>query len=195
MVTLFEPSIITIRDAIKRQMDTASARITVSHPCELSPFLSRTIPLKAVLMVGGFGASYWLFSKLQTYLQEQGIRFVRPDGHLYVPVSVCVTVLTEAICRGKAVADGAVLSVIDQSVLVRASSNDGHYDKIIPWVGDAVANLLEDARDAKDPSMVVRAAVETCLVNCSRHFMHGGSGNEGVRQALLTLVPTKGRSL
>jgi hypothetical protein len=195
MVTFFEPSIVTIQDAIKRQMDSAVARITVSEPYQSSPFLNHTTPVKAVLMVGGFAASDWLFSKLQAYLQGQGVRFVRPDGHLYVPPSVSVSVLTEAICRGKAVADGAVLSVVDQSVSVLASADAGHYDRITPWVGDAVASLLEDARDAKDPSMVVRAAVQTCLINASRHLMHGGSSDEGVRQALLTLVPKKGTVL
>jgi hypothetical protein len=113
---------------------------------------------------------------------------------LYVPALVCGNALSEAACRGKAVADGAVLSVVDQSVSVRASASAGHYDRIMSWVGDAVASLLEDAHDAKDPSMVVRAAVETCLINSSRHLVHGGNRNEGVRQALLTLVPQKGRS-
>jgi hypothetical protein len=191
MVTLFEPSIMTIQDAINHQINTASARITVSEPCESSPFLSLTTPRQAVLMVGGFAASYWLFSKLQTYLQGQGIRFVRPDGHLYVPTLVCLSVLSKATCRGKAVADGAVLSVVDQSISLRASAND----TITPWVGDAVASLLEDARDAKNPSMVIRAAVETCLINCSRHLVHGGNRNEGIRQAILTFLPKTGRSL
>jgi hypothetical protein len=191
MVTLFEPSIVTILDAIKRQIDTASARITVSKPCETSPFLSHTTPRQAVLIVGGFAASYWVFSKLQTHLQGQGVRFVRPDGHLYVPALVCGNALSEAACRGKAVADGAVLSVVDQSISLRASAND----TITPWVGDAVASLLEDARDAKNPSVVIRAAVETCLINCSRHLVHGGNRNEGIRQAILTFLPKTGRSL
>jgi hypothetical protein len=180
MVTVFEASIITLQDAMKRQMDAASARIAVSEPCKSSPFLSHTTPLKAVLMVGGFGASDWLFSKLQTYLQGQGVRFLRLDGHLYVPPLGCVSVLSDPTCRGKAVADGAVLSVVDQSVSVRAFENAEHYDGIMPWVGDAVASLLEGAQDANDPSLVVRAAIETCLINCSGHFVHGGGRSEGV---------------
>jgi hypothetical protein len=41
-----------------------------------------------------------------------------------------------------------------------------------------VASLLEDAQDANDPSLVVRAAIETCLINYSGHFVHGGGRSE-----------------
>jgi hypothetical protein len=104
------------------------------------------------------------------------------------------TLISEATCRGKAVADGAVLSVVDESVSVRASANAGRYDMIAPWIGDAVASLLEDARDAKDPSMVVRVAFETCLINCSTHLVHGGNRNKGACHPFLTLVAETGRS-
>jgi hypothetical protein len=87
MVTLFEPAIIAIQNAIKNQMDTAFASITVSGQYRLDPFLGHTAPLKAVLLVGGFGASDWLFSELQNYLQGRGVRLTRPDGHLYVSAS------------------------------------------------------------------------------------------------------------
>ncbi|KAG1734631.1 hypothetical protein EDB19DRAFT_1896424 [Suillus lakei] len=57
-----------------------------------------------VFFVGGFAASDWMFTKLQTYFQSLGISFSRPDSH----------------CN-KAVADGAVSYFIDHLVSSRVS--------------------------------------------------------------------------
>jgi len=40
--------------------------------------------LQAILLVGGFAASDWLFSRLQKYLQPLGLEFFRPDSHVCV---------------------------------------------------------------------------------------------------------------
>ena len=39
---------------------------------------------QSVFLVGGFAASDWLFSRLQAYLEKEGIKFSRPDNHVYV---------------------------------------------------------------------------------------------------------------
>ena len=58
-------------------------------------------------MVGGFAASNWLFTSLQVYVRTLDLRLSRPDGHLCV---LCLVPLEchLTLCRGKAVADGAV---------------------------------------------------------------------------------------
>ena len=39
---------------------------------------------QSVFLVGGFAASDWLFSRLQAYLEKEGIKLSRPDSHVYV---------------------------------------------------------------------------------------------------------------
>jgi hypothetical protein len=140
--------------------------------------------------LGGFAASDWLFSYLQHYLQERGVRFVRPDGHLCVQAfGFYHRFIVTGLDRGKAVADGAVWSVVDQSVIVQASGSVRHPDDIVPWVGDAVASLLEDAQNVKDPTLVVQAAVQACLISCCKHLVISGYRDD---ENLLTLVPQAG---
>ncbi|KAL6306646.1 hypothetical protein BKA93DRAFT_133315 [Sparassis latifolia] len=63
VATFFEPSIDAIRDAIKRQCQTA------------------TEPVNMAFLVGGFAASPWLFKRLQVSLQETSMNLFRPDSH------------------------------------------------------------------------------------------------------------------
>ncbi|KAF8333722.1 hypothetical protein F5887DRAFT_1080066 [Amanita rubescens] len=67
---------------------------------------SRTpkMPIKAIFMVGGFGASDYLFSKLNEHFSQRGINILRPDSHL-----------------SKAVAEGAISHILDRSVASRMS--------------------------------------------------------------------------
>ncbi|KAF8885943.1 hypothetical protein BD779DRAFT_1441940 [Infundibulicybe gibba] len=61
-------------------------------------------PISHVFLVGGFGASDYLFSKLKQALERLGLDFCRPDTHL-----------------SKAVADGAISFYTDHIVSVRVS--------------------------------------------------------------------------
>ena len=79
----FEPSIAAIQEAIQEQSAVAHIRITV-RDSRFSCCPGYANSLKSVLLVGGFAASPWLFSNLQRRLQGKGLRFYRPDGHLYV---------------------------------------------------------------------------------------------------------------
>ncbi|KAH7912709.1 hypothetical protein BJ138DRAFT_1228273 [Hygrophoropsis aurantiaca] len=86
VAALFEPSIQGILEAIDKQRKAAQ------------------IPISFIFLVGGFAASDWLFTSLQTQLQSFGISFCRPDSHV-----------------NKAVADGAVSFYVDHLVNKRAS--------------------------------------------------------------------------
>ncbi|KAI0338760.1 hypothetical protein BDW22DRAFT_1337232 [Trametopsis cervina] len=61
--SFFEPSIIAIVEAVKKQ------RLAASEPVFMA------------LLVGGFAASPWLFARLKGILQEIGIQLSRPDNH------------------------------------------------------------------------------------------------------------------
>jgi hypothetical protein len=37
---------------------------------------------KAILLVGGFSASPWLYSRLDAHLKKRGVKFYRPDDHV-----------------------------------------------------------------------------------------------------------------
>jgi hypothetical protein len=84
--TLFEPSAQEIINAIEKQRRAAGKTIS------------------SIFLVGGFAASNWLFSRLESYLLPRGIQFCRPDGH-----------------ANKAVADGAVAFYLDHVVSVRVA--------------------------------------------------------------------------
>ncbi|KII95456.1 hypothetical protein PLICRDRAFT_170106 [Plicaturopsis crispa FD-325 SS-3] len=86
VAALFEPAVKGIIDAIERQRKASQTTIA------------------AVLLVGGFAASDWLFARLQAYLSPLGLDFCRPDSHV-----------------NKAVADGAVSFYIDHFVSVRVA--------------------------------------------------------------------------
>jgi hypothetical protein len=81
-VTLFEPCLAAIIEAIQQQMAAAIVPVTVRKSrAEKSKKLTF---FKSVMLVGGFAASDWLFTSLQSHLEGIGLRFCRPDGHLYV---------------------------------------------------------------------------------------------------------------
>jgi hypothetical protein len=72
------------------------------------------------MLVGGFAASDWLFSSLQSHLEGIGLRFCRPDGHLCVLLIAFRSAMTFGF-RGKAVAEGAVSFQLDHFVSVRVA--------------------------------------------------------------------------
>ncbi|KAL0064118.1 hypothetical protein AAF712_008978 [Marasmius tenuissimus] len=86
MKLFFAPSVQEILEAIQEQMKEAKT------------------PISAVLLVGGFAASDYLFSTLQKTLSQLNLNFFRPDGFV-----------------NKAVADGAVSFFLDHMVSARVS--------------------------------------------------------------------------
>ncbi|KAJ8585540.1 hypothetical protein M405DRAFT_705987, partial [Rhizopogon salebrosus TDB-379] len=83
---LFEPSATAIIEAIEEQCYVA------------------TKPISTVFLVGGFAASEWLFTRLQSHMTSLGLNFSRPDSH-----------------TGKAVAYGAVAYFLDHRVSARVA--------------------------------------------------------------------------
>ncbi|EEB96453.1 hypothetical protein MPER_04412, partial [Moniliophthora perniciosa FA553] len=86
MKQFFAPSIQEIIEAIQEQQKESG------------------VPITSVLLVGGFAASEWLFSNLQSTLNQMNLSLSRPDGFL-----------------NKAVADGAVSFYLDHCVSARVS--------------------------------------------------------------------------
>ncbi|KAK1222716.1 hypothetical protein PQX77_014421 [Marasmius sp. AFHP31] len=83
----FEPSLVAVMDRIKCLMHASGDR-----------------PIKYVFLVGGFGASDWLFSKLQQFAGACGVTLCRPQSNL-----------------NKATADGAVSFYLDRLVAARVA--------------------------------------------------------------------------
>lgn len=86
VAALFEPSAEAIIAAVEDQREVA------------------TQPISHVFLVGGFGASDWLFARLRDHLEPLGLQFCRPDGH-----------------TNKAVAKGAVAFYLDHRVSARVA--------------------------------------------------------------------------
>ncbi|KAF9817075.1 hypothetical protein IEO21_03657 [Rhodonia placenta] len=63
MSSLFEPSIVRIKDAIHNQLSAAQT------------------PVNILFLVGGFAANPWLFSQLKQFAQALCLDFARPDSH------------------------------------------------------------------------------------------------------------------
>lgn len=88
VASFFEPSIKSILDVVHEQRCESKKTVT------------------SVFLVGGFGASDWLFLKLQECLKPLEIALYRPDSHV-----------------NKAVADGAMSFYINRTVSVRISKS------------------------------------------------------------------------
>ncbi|KAF7362770.1 hypothetical protein MVEN_00626700 [Mycena venus] len=129
VATFFKPSL----DAILRAMTNLSA---------LSP-------VSSVLLVGGFGASDWLYSELKSHLIFQGLDVSRPDSHV-----------------NKAVADGAVSFYLDHFVSVRVS-------KHTYGIESSTAYIHRDAEHcARVKSAVRDAAGDLILPNLFSAILH-----------------------
>jgi len=68
--------------------------------------ISTQTPVSSVLLVGGFGASDWLYTELKRHLQKGRLDVYRPDSHV-----------------NKAVADGAIYFHLNHLVSVRVSKH------------------------------------------------------------------------
>jgi hypothetical protein len=81
VATLFEPSIRATIQAIDKQLREAQTPVAVRPLIRPAESLRHTC-VKAVLLVGGFAASQWLFSNLRDYVEGRGLQFLRPDGQV-----------------------------------------------------------------------------------------------------------------
>jgi hypothetical protein len=73
-----------------------------------------------VVLVGGFAASDWLFSKVFELLTPLGINIVRPENHVWVFFKIKTTSYSNFV-RNKAVSDGAISFYLDHFVRTRVS--------------------------------------------------------------------------
>ncbi|KAF7350599.1 hypothetical protein MSAN_01620000 [Mycena sanguinolenta] len=104
--------------------------------------LSPLSPVSSVLLVGGFGASDWLYSELKSRLKFHGLDVSRPDSHV-----------------NKAVADGAVSFYLDHFVSVRVSKHTYGLECVTAYLPEDVehrARLETAVRDAAGDLMLPR---------------------------------------
>ena len=80
----FQPSIDCIVNAVLEQKNNAHKTISVSLFSSLFKYLFPIhLPyFQHVVLVGGFAASDWLFSKVYESLTPLGLNIVRPENHV-----------------------------------------------------------------------------------------------------------------
>ncbi|KAJ7841612.1 hypothetical protein B0H14DRAFT_1043954 [Mycena olivaceomarginata] len=113
--------------------------------------LSPLSPISSVLLVGGFGASDWLYSELKARLKFQGLDVSRPDSHV-----------------NKAVADGAVSFYLDHFVSVRVSKHTYGLECVTAYVSDDAehrARLKSAVKDAAGDLMIPKMFSPILLKN------------------------------
>ena len=83
LAQFFQPSIDCIVNGVLEQKDNAHKTISVS--LYLSFFSSISLHLlyfQHVVLVGGFAASDWLYSKVHELLTPHGLNIFRPENHV-----------------------------------------------------------------------------------------------------------------
>lgn len=85
---MFHESINAIIDAFEQQRRFAKMKISVSS--SLFGQYPNTQHYQIGFLVGGFGTSGLLWSRLQSHFEGQGIKLSRPDYDMYV-LPLCVT--------------------------------------------------------------------------------------------------------
>ena len=80
----FQPSIDCIVKAVLEQQKSAHKTISVSLCSSFYKyqFLIHLFYFQHVVLVGGFAASDWLFSKVYELLTPVGLNIVRPENHV-----------------------------------------------------------------------------------------------------------------
>jgi hypothetical protein len=66
-----------------QQRNSATKPISVSLTLR-SRYSNHNVIVQSVFLVGGFGASYWLYDQLKNSFERHGLRFCRPDSHVCV---------------------------------------------------------------------------------------------------------------
>ena len=96
-----------------------------TYICASILFFGRIICLelafKHVVLVGGFAASDWLFSKVQEKLLPYDMNITRPEHHVSVAASLEIHLVLNSLFRNKAVSDGALSFYHDHFVRTRVS--------------------------------------------------------------------------
>ena len=80
----FQPSIDCIVKAVLEQKKSAHKTISVSLYTSIFKFrfLNHLLHFQHVVLVGGFAASDWLFTKVYELLTPLGLNIVRPENHV-----------------------------------------------------------------------------------------------------------------
>ena len=120
----FQPSIDCIVKAVLEQKSSAHKTISVSLYTTLFGYhyANHFLYFQHVVLVGGFAASNWLFSKVHELLTPVGLNVVRPENHVWVFFMIESTLLLKKyLFRNKAVSDGAISFYLDHFVKTRVS--------------------------------------------------------------------------
>jgi hypothetical protein len=119
----FEPSIECIVKAVLDQCKAAHKPISVRRCrfCFFHHILCLELAFKHVVLVGGFAASDWLFSKVQEKLLPHDMNITRPEHHVSVAASFEIHLVLNSLFRNKAVSDGALSFYHDHFVRTRVS--------------------------------------------------------------------------
>jgi hypothetical protein len=80
----FQPSIDCVLKAVLEQRNSAYKTISVSFYASFFKyrFPNHLLYFQHVVLVGGFAASDWLFSKVHEILTPLGLTIVRPENHV-----------------------------------------------------------------------------------------------------------------
>ena len=80
----FQPSIDCIVKAVLQQKNSAHKTISVSLCASFFKYLfpNYVLYFQHVVLVGGFAASDWLFTKTYELLTPLGLNIVRPENHV-----------------------------------------------------------------------------------------------------------------
>ena len=89
--------------------------------CRSLNIVFQTLYFQHVVLVGGFAASDWLFSRVYEFLTPLGLNIVRPENHVWVFSNIKTTLLFFKNFRNKAVSDGAISFYLDHLVRTRVS--------------------------------------------------------------------------
>ena len=92
---IFRPCIDCIVTAILEQNNSAHKTISVSLYTSFYKyrFPNHHLYFQHVVLVGGFAASDWLFSKVHELLTPLGLNIVRPENHVWVLFEIKTTIL------------------------------------------------------------------------------------------------------
>ena len=80
----FQPSVDCIVNAVLEQKNSAHKRISVSLYSSFFKYLfpNHLLYFQHVVLVGGFAASDWLFTKVYGLLSPLGLNIYRPENHV-----------------------------------------------------------------------------------------------------------------
>lgn len=81
VASFFAPSIDATIASVEKLLLTVQPAVSVCS-FHMFPITSSLTDVKVILLVGGFTASDWLYSNLQTHLGQRNLILCRPDNHV-----------------------------------------------------------------------------------------------------------------